>query len=473
MELTLQNIGIINNAEIDLNGLTVICGTNNSGKSTAGKALYAAIESLNNIDAKFHEELMLNFRRTLLSISRILDLESIIRYIDLKKMTSRYDIQLERLITSPLRYRDIKEDTTAMLDEIKSMRFALENLNAQILLDCATKSKSELPKRVIAYLNNFDEEKEKALSLIGDMSRFSFENDLKGFAEKSLSSLLSKEFNGQIFPINLKTREKKSYIRLTKNEEMGLDATIIEKKDISVTIKSDYKLFVSNAIYIEDPYILDKLSVYDDDEFLSMYRYQIGINRFDYSHNSKLNRLLMKKSATSLIERSINEAKYNQIIKKINEVIPGTITKKENGFYYEEPNKMPLKVQNLATGAKMFSIIRNLIEKGEVNFDTVLILDEPEAHLHPEWQNIFAEIIVLLIKELNTTVLLTTHSPTFLMALEAYSKRYQLRERAAFYISKHNENNYTVNYENVSGRVSEIYSTFAIPLIQSKKLKDN
>lgn len=470
MKLSLQNIGIISNAEIDLNGLSVICGSNNSGKSTAGKALYAAIESLNNLDVKFHEELMLNFRRAFLNISRILDLESVIRYIDLEKLTARYDIQLDRLISYPLRYREIKEDTTEMLDEMKLMRFALENLNAQKLLDCANKSKSELPKRVIAYLNNFDEAKGKALSLIGDMSRFSFENDLKGFAEKSLGSLLSAEFNGQIFPINLKTREKKSYIKLTKNEEIGLDATILEKKDVSVTIKSEYKLFANNAIYIEDPYILDKLSVYDD-EFPGLYRYQF--NRFDYSHNSKLSRLLMKKSATSLIERSINEAKYNQIIEKINEVIPGVITKKENGFYYEESNKTPLKVQNLATGAKMFSIIRNLIEKGEVNFDTVLILDEPEAHLHPEWQNIFAEIIVLLIKELNTTVLLTTHSPTFLMALEAYSKQYQLGGRASFYMAKHDESDYTVNYENVNGRVSEIYSTFAMPLIQSKKLKDN
>ena len=39
MELLLQNIGIIGNAKIALNGLTVICGSNNSGKSTAGKAL--------------------------------------------------------------------------------------------------------------------------------------------------------------------------------------------------------------------------------------------------------------------------------------------------------------------------------------------------------------------------------------------------------------------------------------------------
>ena len=470
MKLVLQNVGIISNAEIELPGLTVICGSNNSGKSTAGKALYATIESLNNLDSKFQEELMLNFRRTLFNVSRILDLESIIKYIDLGRLETRYDIQLDSLMASPIRFRHIKEETPDMLDEMKSMRFALENLNAQKLLDCSVKSKSELPKRAIAYLNNFDEAKAKALSLIEDMSRYSFENNPKGFAEKSLGSLLFAEFNGQIFPINLKSREKKSIIRLTKNEEVGLDATIIEKNDVSVTIKSDYKLFANNAIYIEDPYILDKLSAYDD-EFVSIYRYQTS--RFDYSHNSKLSKLLMKKTAISLIERSINEAKYNQIIEKINNVIPGVLTKKDNGFFYEEPNKTPLKVQNLATGAKMFSIIRNLIEKGEVNFDTVLILDEPEAHLHPEWQNVFAEIIVLLIKELNTTVLLTTHSPSFLMALEAYSKQYQIEDKPSFYMAKHDAGNYTVSYECVNGKVSEIYSTFALPLIQSKKLKDN
>lgn len=32
MELTLQKIGIINKATVKLNGLTVICGSNNSGK---------------------------------------------------------------------------------------------------------------------------------------------------------------------------------------------------------------------------------------------------------------------------------------------------------------------------------------------------------------------------------------------------------------------------------------------------------
>ena len=96
MELLLQNIGIIGNAKIALNGLTVICGSNNSGKSTAGKALYATVESLNNLDFKFHEELSVNLRKVLFSISRILDLDSVIRYFDLEKISSKYEMYLDR-----------------------------------------------------------------------------------------------------------------------------------------------------------------------------------------------------------------------------------------------------------------------------------------------------------------------------------------------------------------------------------------
>lgn len=40
MEIKLNHIGIIENSEIVLDGLTVIAGKNESGKTTVGKALY-------------------------------------------------------------------------------------------------------------------------------------------------------------------------------------------------------------------------------------------------------------------------------------------------------------------------------------------------------------------------------------------------------------------------------------------------
>ena len=48
MKLTLKNIGKFNNAEIDLNGITVIAGENNTGKSTISKALYCVFNSFSH-----------------------------------------------------------------------------------------------------------------------------------------------------------------------------------------------------------------------------------------------------------------------------------------------------------------------------------------------------------------------------------------------------------------------------------------
>ena len=45
MRLNIQNFGIIESASVNINGLTVICGENDSGKSTIGKLLFAMIKA--------------------------------------------------------------------------------------------------------------------------------------------------------------------------------------------------------------------------------------------------------------------------------------------------------------------------------------------------------------------------------------------------------------------------------------------
>lgn len=64
------------------------------------------------------------------------------------------------------------------------------------------------------------------------------------------------------------------------------------------------------------------------------------------------------------------------------------------------------EIGNLSMGIKAFTIIRTLLEKGEIHEKDVMVLDEPEIHLHPEWQLIYAELIVLLEKYLHLTILI-------------------------------------------------------------------
>ena len=52
MELNIKNFARIKEASIKLEGITVIAGENNTGKSTIGKILFASFNSLNDIDAK-------------------------------------------------------------------------------------------------------------------------------------------------------------------------------------------------------------------------------------------------------------------------------------------------------------------------------------------------------------------------------------------------------------------------------------
>lgn len=52
MELSIKNIGKIANADIKLNGITVVAGENNTGKSTIGKVLYSYFSSCYNLDSQ-------------------------------------------------------------------------------------------------------------------------------------------------------------------------------------------------------------------------------------------------------------------------------------------------------------------------------------------------------------------------------------------------------------------------------------
>lgn len=41
MKISLRNIGKLREADVEINGVTVIAGENNTGKSTVGKALFS------------------------------------------------------------------------------------------------------------------------------------------------------------------------------------------------------------------------------------------------------------------------------------------------------------------------------------------------------------------------------------------------------------------------------------------------
>ena len=52
MKLTIKNFARIKEAEINIDGITIIAGENNTGKTTVGKVLFSCFNSLSNIEEK-------------------------------------------------------------------------------------------------------------------------------------------------------------------------------------------------------------------------------------------------------------------------------------------------------------------------------------------------------------------------------------------------------------------------------------
>ena len=56
MKLYLENIGKISKTDIEIDGIAVIAGENNTGKSTVAKSLFSVISSFYDIDKKIEAD---------------------------------------------------------------------------------------------------------------------------------------------------------------------------------------------------------------------------------------------------------------------------------------------------------------------------------------------------------------------------------------------------------------------------------
>ena len=55
MKIVINNVGIINYADIQIDGITIITGKNDTGKSTVSKCLYAMWNCFSKMDIKVNE----------------------------------------------------------------------------------------------------------------------------------------------------------------------------------------------------------------------------------------------------------------------------------------------------------------------------------------------------------------------------------------------------------------------------------
>ena len=252
----------------------------------------------------------------------------------------------------------------------------------------------------------------------------------------------------QIFTRVLENTLKQEFSSKVMNfhhaHDIGKIALQIKNKTLQMHIENNKITYAKNlldlqtqAIYLDDPFVLDELDVKNRGIFGEQMQYSDSV-----THRGHLKNLLKSENTSQNVEMAmkqiVTDAKLEKILDKINSVCEFDMKKTDdtltNSFVFLE-GKNQLSAENISTGLKTFIVLKRLLYTGHLEENGLLILDEPEVHLHPQWQIIFAEIIVLLQKEFGMHILLTTHSPYFLRAIEVYSAKYQIADKCKYYLA--------------------------------------
>ena len=152
------------------------------------------------------------------------------------------------------------------------------------------------------------------------------------------------------------------------------------------------------------------------------------------------------------------------IVKEIVESIHGHLVDDNSDIKFSErfsDGDHLVDVKNIASGVKTMAAIVRAVENRSVRRGSLLIIDEPESNLHPQWQVEFANFLVLIAKRLEISVLLNTHSPYFLRAITVYSKIQDVLNRC--YCMTNDGNGDSYHTEDVSNNIERIYSEMAKP----------
>lgn len=387
MRITIDNIGKVRKANVVLESITTIAGSNGTGKSTVGRVLVTFLNVMRQMDALLINRKLSCFFEGLQRLLKLPDSWHFIATSALSKTVGKgASLQPESW--------DTPDKVRKFLFEVAKYAGAQKRLSdhaATVDIDC----NQILDK--LSEVNSLDEHKE-SVTILNEVFISAF--------SKQISPVFDCAALGRI---------------ILKNDSDDSGNSIDVRSDRVVDFGWSSNLAIPPAFYIEPIHVLDVAPLarqfFFDPAFFDKYRSgafgaQYVISNTDY-------------------DMTYSDEKENQtvsdLMRELSDIISGSIEKDEEGGELKFAEKHGdnnigfVHLENLASGMKTISVLVHALRNGTIRRGRVVVIDEPESNLHPEWQVKFARMLVALNKKLSVKVLLNTHSPYFLKAIEYYS----------------------------------------------------
>lgn len=408
MRLHVENFAKISSADIEFDGLTVIAGKNNTGKSTVGKILYTFFRALSQLPRRVKRD---RIEAVVRAFSRNID----------REITAE---QAQRLLSGEVTVKEIYEEIRA--NEPK------DDSAYSLFL-------GPLPPTLSSF-------SEQDIAKTLDQVRSTSDDDIAG---RLAYQVVDCVFHRQVRPLRKVSGETKLVLTVQGEENE------ISFGDDGGRIRHATQL-VKKVRLIANPDVLSLLNVRD---IATNKAYARAFEKYTL----ELAQELVKESRLSAAEEEAVRVNLADIIELLDGVIHGNFTlDEENDFaLIEDGNEKPTKAENLSMGMKFFVLLRFMLLHGVLQDRDVLILDEPENHLHPTLQIVYAKVLVLLQKKFNLTILLTSHSTFFVNAVKRFGVVELEPGRAHFYLSKEDTDNPgLMTFEDRSDMTGPIFREF-------------
>lgn len=433
MFLKIKNIGKIESAEVKLDGITVIAGENNSGKSTVGKTLCAMFNSLHDLEEYVEQQRIELINKQLRSLYKKVFL-SLQRYGYVEKndetISRRYKQE-----------RCIRKRTAMLLEERDSRAIY------QIIDDFVTEIAHESFAEVIYPIwskAECDADIEETVAGIEECFKISAVQ----IACLKVTNVFNKNFDDQTINLNNKTEAAEVLIKVKGKS----NKVCFEKGygDSCIHLEREF-IVEKEAFYIANPRAIERME--------KPFSYAGSSQRKSEEERLLLKNILMPgvlqnnvrtiksfekeeeaEDEPSDVQKMLNQSKAQKVLKIIRQAMGGRFVYENGNLMYREENiSGNINVSNMSTGLKSLGLLERVIASGLLEDKSVLVLDEPEINLHPEWQLLYAEVIVILQREFDLTIVISTHSPYFVQAISYYLEQYDRKEICHYYMAENRD----------------------------------
>jgi len=393
MKIHIKNIWIVKNAIVNLDWLSVIAWNNDTWKTTVSKVVFSVIKAFQRYKTDF------NISKEEILEDKIWDLYMKLRFL-IRRIWKNDDLSLNDLLKKDFYPPNFLNELSIFSNE-----------------DIFEIKKNKIIKLKLSEL----EEKNILIEIDNIKQEFLKDEKKEDLIKKALKNILKSEFENQF-----NTLWKKWNIELKEWKTLLFKIILSENQVSEVKINDDI-LKINDTTFIDSPM------------HLNLFNYLNVRNNVPWRRNKEL-QFHITDLFTKIRNSKFEEDKENILIKKIGKLV-GWFFKIIKEWYAENLYFLKWKEKinpiNIATGIKSFWLLDLLDKSNSINSENLLILDEPEVHLHPEWQVKYAEFIVELIKERDLSVLITSHSPYMIEALSKISK--EKEAKASFYLSENNK----------------------------------